>query len=101
MGPVQTKQIGGRGDKNQAAKQALDTMIREEMDIFCAKYLKLDKESKDELQALFDDEDVGSLLADEYVKEMATMFIDDTLWNPEDKKQFLDAIVAFIDAHPV
>ena len=42
MGPVQTKQIGGRGDKNQAAKQTLDTMIREEMDIYCAKYLKLD-----------------------------------------------------------
>ena len=62
---------------------------------------KLDQEAKDELQALFDDEDVGELLADEYVKEMATMFIEDTLWQPEDKKQFLDAISSFIDAHPV
>jgi len=41
------------------------------------------------------------LLADEYVKEMAQMFLDDTLYEPEDTKQFLDAICGFLDAHPI
>lgn len=32
---------------------------------------------------------------------MATMFIEDALYEPEDKKAFLDAISAFLDAHPI
>jgi len=76
-------------------------IIQTELPNFCAKWHKLDKESKAELQELFQGEDVGLLLADEYVKEMAQMFMEDTLYEPEDKKQFLDAICAFLDAHPI
>ena len=32
---------------------------------------------------------------------MAEMFIVDTLYEPEDKKAFYDAICAFLDAHPI
>ena len=32
---------------------------------------------------------------------MAELFIVDTLYEPEDKKAFLDAICAFLDSHPI
>jgi len=40
------------------------------------------------------------LLADEYVKEMAEMFLTSFI-NDEDMKNFLDAIYTFIDEHKV
>ena len=101
MGPVQTRHIPGRGDKFQSAEQTLHILIQTELDNFCTKYSKLDQEAQDELQALFEDEDVGDLLADEYVKEMAEIFIADNLYEPEDQKAFLEAICAFLDAHPI
>ena len=86
MGPVQTRHIGGRGDKLQSSVQTLDYVVKNDLDLYIAKYHKLDAEAKAELQALFDDEDVEQLLADEYVKEMAGMFIQDALYDPEDRK---------------
>ena len=100
MGPVQTKYLVGRGDKYMSARHTLDVLIKKDLDTYIVKYNKLDANAKAELQALFDDEDVGELLADEYVKEMAEMFLTSFI-NNEDMKNFLDAIYTFIDEHPV
>jgi len=59
MGPVQTRLVGGRGDKYQSATHTLDRVIAVDLDLYIAKYHKLSAEAKAELQALFDDEDVG------------------------------------------
>lgn len=83
-----------------SARHTLDRLIKQDLDIYIAKYKKLDANAKAELQELFDDEDVGELLADEYVKEMAEMFLTSFI-NDEDMKNFLDAIYTFIDEHKV
>ena len=83
-----------------SARHTLDTLVKNDLDIYIAKYNKLDANAKAELQELFDDEDVGELLADEYVKEMVDMFLTSFI-NHEDMKNFLDAIYTFIDEHKV
>lgn len=49
MGPVQTKYLVGRGDKYMSARHTLDTLIKNDLDLYIAKYNKLDANAKAEL----------------------------------------------------
>jgi len=49
MGPVQTRYLVGRGDKFMSARHTLDRLIKHDLDIYIAKYKKLDANAKAEL----------------------------------------------------
>ena len=95
MGPVNSRIVPGRGDKNQAAEQLIDTIIQNDFDMLKYKYKQLDNDEKEELTNIFLGENMDELFEDSY--ELKSFFVQTF---DGEKKDILTQIFAFMEAHP-